>query len=54
MGKALLVPENAKVFDFVNNRNALFFDSKEQLPTAILRKLDKIDLQNEDYMQERR
>lgn len=43
MGKALLVPENAKVFDFVNNRNALFFDSKEQL-TATLRKLDKIDL----------
>jgi glycosyltransferase involved in cell wall biosynthesis len=44
MGKALLVPESAKVFDFVNNRNALFFDSKEQL-TAMLGKLDKIDLE---------
>jgi len=43
MGKALLVPENAKVFDFVNNHNALFFDSNTQL-TAALRKLDKIDL----------
>ncbi len=35
MGKALLVPNRARVFDYVNDGNALFFQSDEELGARI-------------------
>lgn len=43
MGKALLVPEEARVFDFVTNDNAFFFSSDDCL-ARIISKLDKTEL----------
>jgi beta-1,4-mannosyltransferase len=35
MSKALLLPEQARVFDFVNDENAIFFRSDEELHTKL-------------------
>lgn len=40
MGKALLVPDNARIFDFVSDQNAFFFETREEL-IAALSGLDK-------------
>lgn len=43
MARPLLVPEEARVLDIVNNTNALFFDSEPTL-TTLLQTLDKTSL----------
>lgn len=49
MGKALLVPEDARIFDFINDNNALFFSSEIEL-TEKLSSLEKNDLERKGKM----